>query len=121
MSDDPISYQDVLELEHAYVRAKAALDQVEIRNGYPAYPKVVSELMKSLSEGKWGNKGYDPRKTKEQIENIDSADMNICTSILTSCSRGERFSDGHWKNVLQSDIFDKVIARAKELTDPGTL
>ena len=116
MANDPITYDDVLELEHAYGRAKTALDQIEIKNGYPAYPKVISELMKSLSEGKWGNKAYDPRKTKEQIENIESADLHVCTSILTSCSRGERFSDGHWKRVIQGDTLDRVIARLKEIT-----
>ena len=93
------------------------MDQIEIKNGYPAYPNAVSAFMKSLTSEKWGNRAYDPRKTKEQIEHITAADMHVCTSILTACSRGERFSDGHWKRMLEGDTIDKVIARLKELTE----
>jgi len=120
MTDDPITYSDVLELEYAYAKAKAVLDQIEYKDGYPSYPREVASLMHSLAQGKWENKAYDPRKTQEQIENIDTADLHVCTSILTSCSRRERFVDGHWKQVLQGDTLDKVIARLKVLKANGT-
>lgn len=118
MNDREITYQDVLELEHAYFRAKSALDRVEYetQQGYPSYPMEIKSFMLSLTESKWGNKSYDPRKTKEFIDNLDSADLFACTSIMTSYARGERFSDGLWKTVLSGDVFDKVIDRLKQLT-----
>ncbi|MEM8858384.1 MAG: DUF6508 domain-containing protein [Chloroflexota bacterium] len=118
MKGDEITYQDVLELEHAYLQAKAAIDQIEYetQQGYPTYPQEIKSFMFSLSEGKWANTAYDPRKNQAYLDNIQSADMFACTSIMTAISRGERFSDGLWKSVLQSDTLDKVIARAKQLT-----
>lgn len=116
MTTETITYQDVLNLEQSYAEAKANTDQIGVAHGYPAYPKVVSKFMLSLSVGKWGNKAYSPSKTQALIKAIETADMLDCRSILTACSRGERFSDGYWISVLKSDVLDKVIARAKILT-----
>ncbi|MEM9775456.1 MAG: DUF6508 domain-containing protein [Chloroflexota bacterium] len=118
MKGNDITYQDVLELEYAYRRAKGAIGRIEYetQQGYPSYPMEIRSFMLSLTDSKWGNKAYDPRKTQEFLDNIESADMFACTSIMTSYSRGERFSDGLWKSVLDSDSFDKVFTRMKQLT-----
>ena len=116
MTNETITYQDVLDLEQAYTQAKSFVDQIGFVNGYPDYPKAISKFMLSLSQGKWKNANYQPAEIITLIESLDVADMLDCRSILTACSRGERFSDGHWKNVLNGNLIDRVIGRAKTLT-----
>ena len=116
MSDGNFTYQDVIELEQAYNQAKALVDQIKYVNGYPDYPKTVSQFMLSLSSGKWGNTGYQPSQTPQLIKSIPTATMVDLRSILTACSRSERFGDGNWISFLHGDVIEKVIDRAKELT-----
>lgn len=118
MTDETITFQDVLDLENGYKEASRLADSTpfDLGTGYPNYPEPIKNFMLELSNSKWGYTGYDPAKGRELIEQIETATMLDLRSICTWCSRGERFMDGHWINVLQSDILDKVISRAKELT-----
>ena len=83
-------------------------------NGYPHYPKEVAQFMLSLSRAPWCHRWYTANQANK--ESISTATMIDLCEILTTCSRGERFSDGHWKHVLKGDVIEKVIARAKVLT-----
>ncbi len=109
---------DVAALEEGYLAAKAMLDQVTHPHGYPNYPAEISTFMKSLTSKPWGNTAYDPSKTMELLAHLDSAEPIDIRSILTAFGRGERFGDGYWIAMLESDHFPAVIARAKELAQP---
>ena len=106
---------EVKQLEQGYKKAKSELSNITHINGYPNYPKAISEFMGSLYSPPWGISSYEPSKTKAIIESIEFASENDIRNVLMHASRSERFGDGIWCSILEGEFFPKVIARAYEL------
>ena len=51
-----------------------------------------------------------------QDENfIKTADLSQIKTMLTFCVRGERFCDGHWADMIESDHIRRLFERLAEI------
>ncbi|NIM78593.1 MAG: hypothetical protein GTO20_07360 [Candidatus Aminicenantes bacterium] len=113
--ENQVTTSDVDELERLYLKAKKSLREIEWVGFYPRYPEPISSFMKYITSSPWCNPNYKPEETKKLIDEIETADLISLRSILTAASRGERFCDGHWKSVIESERIESVIKRAREI------
>ena len=46
---------------------------------------------------------------------LENADMEKMKSVLTYCTRGERFCDGFWAELIESGALVRVLKKIEEL------
>jgi hypothetical protein len=93
---------------------------------YPDYDPLVEEFYRAISAGGWLDPGYNPDQAYQMIgdENqIKVASLPEIKTMLTYCMRGERFSDGHWAEMIEKGYIRRILERlnqvAKQLKSGG--
>lgn len=82
---------------------------------YPVYAADVVAFFESAGQDCWSDGAYEPEAAAAMLADdarIESATMAQIRTMLTYCVRGERFSDGHWDDVLRSG---RIVALLKRL------
>jgi len=81
---------------------------------YPKYAPEVEEFYRTASQEQWFDTNYSPENAYKKIKNpieIQSASLSEVKSMLTFCIRGERFSDGHWGEMIEKGIVRALLER----------
>ena len=81
---------------------------------YPDYDPLVDEFFRTLSGGGWLDYNYNPEQAWKMIKDenfIKTATLSQIKSMLTFCVRGERFSDGHWEQMIKEGHIRRLLER----------
>jgi hypothetical protein len=95
----------------------------KLKNGsftlpYPKYDPLVDEFFGHVSADGWLDYGYNPEEAYRilQDENaVRRASLEQIKSMLTFCVRGERFSDGHWGEMIEQGYIRRILERLIEI------
>ena len=81
---------------------------------YPNYNPVVEEFFRLVSSGGWLDYEYDPEQAYQMLKDenaIKTASLTQIKTMLTFCVRGERFSDGHWAQMIEEGYIRRLLER----------
>ncbi|HSK67204.1 MAG TPA: DUF6508 domain-containing protein [Anaerolineales bacterium] len=81
---------------------------------YPTYDPLVDEFFRAVSGGGWLDYDYNPEQAWKMIKDeslIRTASIVQIRSMLTFCVRGERFSGGHWEQMIQEGHIRRLLER----------
>jgi hypothetical protein len=81
---------------------------------YPDYDPLVEEFYRVVSGGGWLDHGYNPEQAYRMIQDevlIKTASLAQVRTMLTFCARGERFSDGHWAEMIEKGYIRRLLER----------
>jgi hypothetical protein len=81
---------------------------------YPNYHSLVEEFFRLVSSGGWLDYEYDPEQAYQMLkdENLNkTASLSQIKTMLTFCVRGERFSDGHWGEMIEKGYIRRLLER----------
>ena len=84
---------------------------------YPDYHPLVHEFFR-LGGGPWIDYEYNPEKAYQMLKDeqaIKTASLSQIKSMLTYCVRGERFSDGHWEEMIEKGYIRRILERLNEI------
>lgn len=87
---------------------------------YPIYDAIVEEFIRAASDECWLDYGYKPEEAYAMLkddEMIQSASLAEIKTMLTFVVRGERFSDGHWGEMIKRGYVRKLLERLAQLAD----
>jgi len=90
---------------------------------YPEYDEVVLEFFRVAGSDCWMDFDYIPEEAFRMLKNNDviaSADLAGIKTMLTFCVRGERFSDGHWEEMIKGDYIRRLLERLAKLQQKNT-
>jgi hypothetical protein len=85
---------------------------------YPEYDPLVHEFFGQVTSGGWLDYGYNPEEAARMLSNeefVKSASLPQIKSMLTYCVRGERFSDGHWAEMIENGSIRRLLERINQL------
>ena len=85
---------------------------------YPDYHPFVKEFFRHVASDGWLDYEYDPEQGYQMLKDenvIKSASLSQIKTMLTFCVRGERFSDGHWGEMIEKGYIRRVLERLNEL------
>ena len=85
---------------------------------YPKYEKVVEEFYYSLGSEAWLDYDYNPERAYRMLKDenlIRTASLSQVRTMLTFCVRGERFSDGHWAEMIEKGYIRRLLERLNEI------
>ena len=80
---------------------------------YPEYDPLVEEFFR-LGGGPWLEHEYDPEQAYGMLKDEDRvkiASLSEIKAMLTFCVRGERFSDGHWAEMIERGYIRRLLER----------
>lgn len=84
---------------------------------YPIYDPLVEEFFR-LGGGPWIDYQYNPEQAWETLKDenrIKTASLSQIKTMLTFCVRGERFSDGHWGEMIEKGYIRRLLERLNEI------
>jgi hypothetical protein len=84
---------------------------------YPDYHPLVHEFFR-LGGGPWMDYEYNPENAYQLLKDeqaIKTASLPQVKSMLTYCVRGERFSDGHWEEMIEKGYIGRILERLNEI------
>ena len=84
---------------------------------YPHYHPLTEEFFRKLA-GAWIDYEYDQEQASRMLRDenlIKTASLAQIKTMLTFCVRGERFSDGHWENMIQKGHIRRLLERLREI------
>jgi len=84
---------------------------------YPKYNPLVEEFFR-LGGGPWIDYEYNPENAYQMLKEeqaIKTASLPQIKSMLTYCVRGERFSDGHWEEMIEKGYIRRILERLNEI------
>jgi hypothetical protein len=84
---------------------------------YPTYHPLVEEFFRLVSSA-WLDHGYSPEQAYQMLsdeDRIKQASLPEIKSMLTFCVRGERFSDGHWGEMIEKGYIRRLLERLNEI------
>jgi hypothetical protein len=84
---------------------------------YPNYHPLVEEFFRVVS-GAWLDYEYNPELAYQMLKDeslIKRASLAQIKTMLTFCVRGERFSDGHWGEMIEKGYIRRLLERLVEL------
>ena len=84
---------------------------------YPNYDPLVEEFFR-LGGGPWMDDEYNPEQAWEMLKDENrtkTASLSQIKTMLTFCVRGERFSDGHWAEMIEKGYIRRILERLKEI------
>jgi len=84
---------------------------------YPDYHPLVHEFFR-LGGGPWMDYEYNPENAYQLLKDeqaIKTASLPQIKSMLTYCVRGERFSDGHWEEMIEKGYIRRILERLNEI------
>jgi hypothetical protein len=85
---------------------------------YPNYHPVVKEFFGAVSSGGWLDYEYNPEQAYRMLKDenvIKTATLEQIKTMLTYCVRGERFSDGHWGEMIEKGYVRRLLERLDEM------
>lgn len=85
---------------------------------YPNYNPVVEDFFRLVSSDGWLDFGYDPDRAYQMLKDentIKNASLSQIQTMLTFCVRGERFSDGHWAQMIEEGYIRRLLERLNEI------
>lgn len=85
---------------------------------YPKYNPLVEEFFRHVSSGGWLDYEYNPEQAYQMLKDeqlIKSASLLQIKTMLTFCVRGERFSDGHWAQMIEEGYIRQLLERLNEI------
>jgi len=89
-----------------------------IQMPYPEYDPVVEDFFRAAGQECWRDYGYDPAEAGRMVRDADfvkNSSLDQIRTMLTFCVRGERFSDGHWGEMVESGNIRNLLERLAEL------
>ena len=89
---------------------------------YPEYDPLVKEFFSVAANECWRDYDYNPEHGYQMLNDeslIKTASLEQIKTMLTFCVRGERFSDGHWEEMIQKGYIRHLLERLNEIN--GTL
>ena len=81
---------------------------------YPNYDPLVEEFFRQVSGGGWLDYEYNPEQAYQMLKDenaIKTASLSQIQTMLTFCIRGERFSDGHWAQMIEEGYIRRLLER----------
>ena len=81
---------------------------------YPKYDPLVDEFFRHVASDGWLDYAYSPEGAGQMIRDenaIKTASLEQIQTMLTFCIRGERFSDGHWEEMIQKGYIRQLLER----------
>jgi hypothetical protein len=87
---------------------------------YPDYDPLVEEFYRAVSSGGWLDTGYNPEQAYQMLKDenlVKSASLSQIRTMLTFCVRGERFSDGHWAEMIAQGHIRRLLERLNEIAE----
>jgi hypothetical protein len=81
---------------------------------YPDYDPLVDEFFRAVSGGGWLDYDYNPEQAWKMLQNellVETATLSQIKIMLTFCVRGERFSDGHWGEMIEKGHIHRLLER----------
>lgn len=85
---------------------------------YPNYNPLVEEFFRRVSSDGWLDYAYVPEQASRMLQDEDllkTASLGQIKTMLTFCVRGERFSDGHWGEMIENGSIRKLLRRLEEI------
>ena len=89
---------------------------------YPNYDSVVEEFYRLVTSGGWLDYEYNPEQAYQMLRDenlIKTASLSQIKTMLTFCVRGERFSDGHWAEMIEKGYIRRLLERLNEIKSEG--
>lgn len=80
---------------------------------YPDYHPLVHEFFRVV-RGTWLDYEYDPEQAYQLLKDeqaLKTASLLQIKIMLTFCVRGERFSDGHWEEMIAQGYIRRILER----------
>jgi len=87
---------------------------------WPDYNPVVEQFYRQVASECWLDYRYRPEEAARMLQDqefIKSATLSQIKTMLTFCLRGERFSDGHWADMIQQGHIRRILERLSHLGD----
>ena len=84
---------------------------------YPTYAPLVEEFFRVVARS-WLDYEYNPEQAYQMLRDeqvVRTASLAQIKTILTFCVRGERFSDGHWAEMIEKGYIRLVLERLNEI------
>ena len=84
---------------------------------YPDYDPLVEEFYRTVS-GIWLDYEYNPEQAHRMLKDenlVKTASLSQIKIMLTFCVRGERFSDGHWAEMIEQGHIRRLLERLNEI------
>jgi hypothetical protein len=81
---------------------------------YPRYNALVEEFFRLASSECWLDYGYGPENAWAMLRDeqlVKTASLSQIKTMLTYCVRGERFSDGHWAEMIEAGYIRRLLER----------
>ena len=85
---------------------------------YPHYHSLVQEFFHAVAGEVWIDYEYNPEQAYQMIKDenlIRTASLPQIKTMLTFCLRGERFSDGHWAQMIEEGYIRRLLERLNEI------
>ena len=85
---------------------------------YPKYNPLVEEFFRHVSSDGWLDYEYNPGQAYQMLQDeglIKTASLPQIQTMLTFCVRGERFSDGHWEEMIEKGYIRQLLERLNEI------
>jgi hypothetical protein len=85
---------------------------------YPRYHSLVQEFFHAVAGEVWIDYEYNPEQAYQMIKDenlIRNASLPQIKTMLTFCLRGERFSDGHWAQMIEEGYIRRLLERLNEI------
>ena len=89
---------------------------------WPEYEELVETFFRVASSECWCDHDYLPEKTAHMLNNTDfikTATLSQIKTMLTYCSRGECFCDGHWAAMIEGGHVRRLLERLAVLVSMG--
>ena len=84
---------------------------------YPNYHPLVEEFFREVSSA-WLDYEYNPEEAHQMLKDenfIKTASLEQIKTMLTFCVRGERFSDGHWSEMIEKGYIRRLLERLNKI------
>ena len=85
---------------------------------YPHYDSIVEEFFRLGSNGSWLDYEYNPEQAYQMLKDenlLKTASLSQIKTMLTFCMRGERFSDGHWAQMIEEGYIRRLLERLNQI------
>ena len=85
---------------------------------YPHYHSLVEEFFRAVAGEGWIDYEYNPEQAYQMLKDenlIKTASLSQIKTMLTFCLRGERFSDGHWAQMIEEGYIRRLLDRLNEI------
>lgn len=87
---------------------------------WPEYDPLVAEFFRQLAAECWSDYGYKPEIAYRMLMEeggVEQASLEQIKTMLTFCLRGERFSDGHWEEMIKQGHIRRLLTRLQALRE----